>query len=266
MIESCHPKSAATVILARPDLHGAFEVFITRRPRGMNFLGGMYVFPGGTVRKEDYSESTLRLCLGLAREEAQQMLGMQLSPELSLGHWTAGIRELFEETGILLCVDKSGKPPDTGEEQLKGRLAGKRKALVEGSMDFREILKSEQLFSHGAALAYFSHWLTPEEFSMRFDTRFFVAQLPPDQSPLASSEEVTESRWIKPERAVDLCERGELPMIFPTFASLRTLADFDSLESLFEEYGLGAKKRSPLAVELQHGSRDGSVKATLDSQ
>jgi len=30
--------------------------------------------------------------------------------------------------------------------------------------------------------------------------------------------------------------RGELPLIFPTFATLRTLADFETLGSLFEEF------------------------------
>jgi hypothetical protein len=28
----------------------------------------------------------------------------------------------------------------------------------------------------------------------------------------------------------------ELPMIFPTFAALRTLADFQTLESVFQEF------------------------------
>jgi hypothetical protein len=32
--------------------------------------------------------------------------------------------------------------------------------------------------------------------------------------------------------------RGELPVIFPTFAALRTLADFETLESVLREFGL----------------------------
>jgi hypothetical protein len=44
------------------------------------------------------------------------------------------------------------------------------------------------------------------------------------------------SLWLTPDRAIQLFERGELPLIFPTFASLRTLADFETLESLFEEF------------------------------
>ena len=55
MTETYRPKNAATVILVRPEVDGGFEVFITRRPPGMDFLGGMYVLPGGSVRKDDFS-------------------------------------------------------------------------------------------------------------------------------------------------------------------------------------------------------------------
>ena len=43
------------------------------------------------------------------------------------------------------------------------------------------------------------------------------------------------SIWLTPDWALQLFERGELPLIFPTFASLRTLADFETLESVFQE-------------------------------
>ena len=209
---------------------------MTRRPAGMNFLGGMYVFPGGSVRKQDYSKATLQRCYGLSPKDAQRILGMHLSPELSLGHWVAGIRELFEEVGVLLCVTEDGAPVDLGQVEVRERLAGKRKSLIEKSMNFSSILESERLLCNAAGLAYFSHWLTPEESAIRFDTRFYLALLPANQLPLATSEEVAHSLWLTPERAVKLCREGALPVIMPTFSSLRTLADFDSLDSLFEEY------------------------------
>jgi hypothetical protein len=33
-------------------------------------------------------------------------------------------------------------------------------------------------------------------------------------------------------------DRGELPMIFPTFAALRTLADFATIDSVLREFQL----------------------------
>ena len=71
---------------------------------------------------------------------------------------------------------------------------------------------------------------------MRFDTRFFIAALPEGQVPLATSYEVAHSLWLTPERAMKLFADKELPMIFPTFAALRTLADFQTLESVFQEF------------------------------
>ncbi len=233
-------KHAATVILLRPARDdGSFEVFMTRRPPAMNFLGGAYVFPGGSVRKEDSSEAILKLCHGFSPEQARETLGADLSPQLALGQWVGGIRELFEEVGVLLCVTQAGEPMDMKREGFRQRLARKRQGLIGGSTDFLTLLESEGLFCDAARMSYFSHWLTPEEFPMRFDTRFYLAPLPPDQRPLATSEEVEHSFWIQPERALKLCQEGSLPVIFPTFSSLRTLADFDTLERLFEEYRVG---------------------------
>jgi len=236
MTEAYRPKNAASLILVRRDTGGGIEVLLTRRPPEMEFLGGVYVFPGGSVRKEDCSEALLERCRGLTREEAQKNVGAHLSPKLCLGHWVAAIRELFEEVGVLLCVDESGKT--VALEGRRERLMEKREALIEGSLKFHEFLESEKLLCDAARLAYFAHWLTPEEFPIRFDTRFYLACLPAGQSPLPASQEVSESLWISPERALKLSQGGVLPLIFPTYASLRMLADFDSSERLLAEYGL----------------------------
>lgn len=242
------PKHAATVILVRPGVRGEFEVLLTRRPSGMAFLGGMYVFPGGSVRKEDYSEATLRRCRDLNREEAQRILGNHLPAEHSLGHWVAAIRELFEEVGVLLCVTEAGRPLNMKEPPLQERLAAKRQALFQQAIVFQTLLESEDLFLDTSRLAYFSHWVTPQEFPIRFDTRFYLALLPQNQSPLSWSDEVTHSLWITAETGLELCQRAQLPMIFPTFASLRTLADFDSFGSLCRHYGL--QKNSAVKFEV----------------
>jgi 8-oxo-dGTP pyrophosphatase MutT (NUDIX family) len=231
MTSTPEPKNASTVILLRSGESGGLEVFLTRRPDRMDFLGGAYVFPGGTVRKEDYSPQTLKLCAGVSSQEARNILGAHLKPEVALGHWVAGIRELFEEVGVLLCVTESGEQPAMGT-----RLEEKRRKMVRRGLSFGELLKSEGLHCDSSRLRYFSHWLTPEEFAMRFDTRFFVAVLPPDQVPLEKSEEVDRVLWLPPERAMQLYDKGDLPMIFPTYASLRTLADFESTESVVKEF------------------------------
>lgn len=238
MTDGPNLRNASTVILIRPDARARLEVFITRRPPEMEFLGGFYVFPGGTVEREDWSDAMLHRCRGLTGIDAQRILGNQLTPQLSLGHWVAAVRELFEETGVLLCITESGGHLDMKQEQLHSRLSEKRKALVAGSMDFRSLLESEGLYCDVARPIYFSHRITPEKYSIRFDTRFYLARLPSDQSPLPCSEEVTESLWIAPEEALERAQSDSLLLMPPTLAALRTLAGFTSWEGLCAQYPL----------------------------
>jgi 8-oxo-dGTP pyrophosphatase MutT (NUDIX family) len=229
-----NPKHASTVLLIRPDPDGKFEILLTRRPNEMKFLGGFYVFPGGSVGLEDRSEKTLRRCRGLAAREARRILGDDLSPELSLAHWVAVIRELFEEVGILLCVTESGAEPDVEDGE---RLEEKRQALVAGSLDFGSFLEAENLFCDLARAVYFSHRVTPEFYPMRFDTRFYLASLPAGQTALSRSEEVADSLWTTPQHALKEANRS-LPLLPPTTTMLQNLCAFDSWQSLREKFKL----------------------------
>jgi 8-oxo-dGTP pyrophosphatase MutT (NUDIX family) len=201
----------------------------------MAFLGGMYCYPGGSVNREDLSERMMRRCRGRAPEHARRIAGAHLSPRHALGFWTAAIREVFEEVGVLLAADGSGERCSVDPARAS-RLAEKHQSMLEGSISFTELLESEDLYCDLSRLGYFSHWQTPAQRPLRFDTRFFVAALPPEQTPLARSYEVAHSLWLAPEAALRLQERGKLPMIFPTFAGLRTLADFETLESALLEF------------------------------
>jgi 8-oxo-dGTP pyrophosphatase MutT (NUDIX family) len=229
-------RQAATIILLRPAKQNGFEVFLTRRPEGMAFLGGMYCFPGGAVQNDDCSAAMMRCTYGLSPNDARNIVGAHFSPPEALGLWVAGIRELFEEVGILLAVNKSGQPW-VAEKDRSIDLAGRHGALLERASSFRSLLESEELLCDTSSLAYFSHWQTPEEAPIRFDTRFFLAALPKAQALLPTSPEVVHSLWLTPDRALELFAEDELAMIFPTFASIRTLADFESLDSVWRAYG-----------------------------
>jgi 8-oxo-dGTP pyrophosphatase MutT (NUDIX family) len=243
MTDQTKPKPAATVILLRRAEPNNFEVFLTRRPDAMPFLGGKYCFPGGTMRKSDYQAGMLRRCFGLTPNQAREIIGAQFRPQEALGLWVAGIRELFEEVGVLLAVDDSGHRFSMDQGRAR-ELADKHRRLLDQSLTFLSLLESENLRCELSSLVFFSRWQTPARFSLRFDTRFFVATLPDDQVPLATSYEVAHSVWLTPDRALQLFAAGELPMIFPTFASIRTLADFETMESVFKEFG------RPNATEL----------------
>jgi 8-oxo-dGTP pyrophosphatase MutT (NUDIX family) len=231
------PKHASTVLLVRPDAKGKFEILLTRRPSEMKFLGGYYVFPGGSVGAEDWSEKVLRRCRGLSGGEAQRILGDHVGPELSLAHWVAVIRELFEEVGIVLCVGENGAAPDVKDSETARRVEDRRKALVAGALDFGAFLEAENLFCDLSRAVYFSHRVTPEFYPMRFDTRFYLAALPEGQTALQESEEVADSLWIAPGEALKEANR-DLPLLPPTTTMLQNLTGFDSWQGLSEKFGL----------------------------
>jgi len=236
MAEDRAPRKASTIVLVRPSDNDGFEIFMTRRPVEMRFLGGFFVFPGGSVKRGDSSDAMLDRCRGLSPEDAQRQLGDELSTAHSMGHWVAAIRELYEEAGILLYVTRDGR--QEVDAVVAGRIGSKREDLLSGSLSFPELLQAEDLYCDVGRPVYFYHRVTPEQYSMRFDTRFYLAVLPAGQVPLASSEEVTESAWITPGEGLRRAERGRMAIIPPTLTTLRTLAELGSWDALCDEFGL----------------------------
>ena len=232
------PRNASTVVLLRPDQKGGFDILLTRRPETMRFLGGFYVFPGGTVHRDDYSAAMLRRCRRLTGTEARQILGSDHAPDEAIGHWVAVARELFEEVGILLAVSESGAPFQPIDEASRHRVEQKRQAMVKNHLDFAGFLESENLYCDLTQAVYFDHWVTPDIYSMRFDTRFYVAVLPQGQNPLVHSEEVTHSLWIKPREALARMNRRDFPILPPTTTVLHEFSRFSSWEHVNTEFRL----------------------------
>lgn len=200
----------------------------------MLFLGGMYCFPGGTLEHDDYSPLALERSHGLTPRQARDVLGAHLRPEHALGIWICAVRELFEEVGILLAIDENREPGLTSD--LHCRLAQKHEMLLKKSLSFTELLATETRRGDLSRLRYFSHWQTPAQFPLRFDTRFFITDVTDQQLTVGTSTEVADTIWLSPDRALEMLDDGALPMIFPTFAALRTLADFDSVNSIIAEF------------------------------
>ncbi len=151
MTEIRRPKQAATVILLRRAEAKGFEVFLTRRPDGMPSLGGMYCYPGGTVTKDDFNPPMIVRCRGVTPKQARKILGAHYSPSEAMGLWVAGVREVFEEVGVLLATEQSGAQLIMDDNRA-ARLAQKHAALLAKSMSFLELLESESLVCNLAAL------------------------------------------------------------------------------------------------------------------
>jgi 8-oxo-dGTP pyrophosphatase MutT (NUDIX family) len=232
------PLPASTVVLVRPKDTGGFEIFMNRRPEEMDTYAGIHVFPGGRVEPADCSAAMLELTQGLTPAEAQQKLGGELEPERCIGHWVAAARELFEEAGIYLFAPQNKAQSDSARQNLPERLAERRALLQRGDINLAALLASERLYCDLSQLNYFFHRVTPEHYPVRFDTRFYLAALPAEQTPLHSSEEVAESIWISPSDALERSQLDDFPMMPPTIAVLRSLSIHGSWNALGEVFHL----------------------------
>jgi 8-oxo-dGTP pyrophosphatase MutT (NUDIX family) len=81
-------------------------------------------------------------------------------------------------------------------------------------------------------LVEFSRWITPAEVTVRFDTRFFLAELPEGQQPRVDGEECVAEGWFTPQGALDAYGREEIALVFPTIKHLEQLGAFSSVAEL----------------------------------
>src|SRR5690606_34904609 len=148
------------------------------RHRKSRFVPGYHVYPGGILDPEDFDPGIYRFCQGIGRKQASETLPDMSRPDKALGAWVAGIRETFEEVGILIALRRDGTSVTIETEEERKRFCDYRRALNTGKMKFHQMLEKEDLILPLDRLYYFSHWITPEPLPLRYDVRFFVAEAP----------------------------------------------------------------------------------------
>ena len=190
---------------------------LIQRHRASKFAAGDHVFPGGKIEVADHPDDAARWCAGLDHDEAVRVLGATDGTRTALAHWTGAIREAFEEVGVLLAVDAAGRSPRVDP----AKLAEYRRACQRDHRVFWDLVRTEQLTLTTDRLAYFAHWITPEENPLRFDVRFFAAPMPEGQAAEADEREIVGVRWLSPSEAFEAQARGEISLRRPTIANLR---------------------------------------------
>jgi 8-oxo-dGTP pyrophosphatase MutT (NUDIX family) len=228
------PKPAASVLLVRPSGPATpepFEVYLIRRQKGMKFLGGYYAFPGGKVDEADGAPESLARCRGLAPGQAQALFPDAGSS--ALGYWVTAVRELLEESGLLLACDAQGRAVDVAEGAGLATVDRMRKALLAGEASLTVLLAREGWYCDLRSLRQLSHFVTPTSSPIRFSARFFLCPLPAGQSPRLYTEETSEGFWIAPGEGYRRFCSGEMAMAEPAEYGLAYLAQFDSLGDLW---------------------------------
>lgn len=155
------PKHAASLIVWRDA--GEPELLMGIRHARHKFMPSVLVFPGGRVDRADHGVKALTEL----RPETEALLRHRAKPSLARALGVAAIRELHEETGLLLGEERAGR-----------------------------------LLADLAALDYLCRAVTPPTRAMRFNARFLLAPAEAVRGEIAGSGELQELGWYPLSRAL----------------------------------------------------------------
>ncbi len=252
MSEKSLPLAASVLLLRRAETgDDPFEIYMLRRPDLARFAPGAYIFPGGVLDARDraVASEVLDPASGPAIAELHRRMADKERFAVRDGATAAAllvcaVRELFEEAGVLLARGADGDYLDLGNQR---HWAALREEVLAERLDFADLLAEEQAQVLPDDLVYFSHWITPEGLPIRFDTHFFLAELPESQDASHYPGETAGGLWLAPAEGLRRHARGEFRMFPVQRAHLERLAGFESLDELF---AFGRAKRVPAVLPV----------------
>ena len=229
------PRASAAVVPWRLTDAG-IEVYWVRRSPELAFMGGWHAFPGGGLARTDAGLPIEGVPRGLSRAadspEPAAAAGLPdtlrdtvgaVGPDAIPGIVACALRELFEETGLLVAnpASPASPPPEAAD------LERERRALLEKEKGFGEVLASLGATLDASPLVYAGRWLTPPFTPIRFDNRFFLLEWPAEApiQPAVWPGELAEGEWIDPRAAWARWQAGEVLAAPPILHFLRVLAE-----------------------------------------
>lgn len=206
MSQSVQVKPAAAVILVRaePPSQGGFSVYLQQRAGSMAFMANRFVFPGGKVEPGDGEDP--------------------MSPE-SLA--ICALRELWEEAGVLLAL-----PVERAADLDPRRVDGLKDRVAAGELGLKAAWNELELSPDLRSLTVLARWITPPERSWRFDTTFFLANMPAGQTPVGDRRETRGGLWLTPASALAENAAGRVGLAPPQVRLLGELAACPDLEAV----------------------------------
>jgi 8-oxo-dGTP pyrophosphatase MutT (NUDIX family) len=215
-------RPAATAVLLRDSAAGP-EVLLMKRLRSAGFVPGAYVFPGGRVDLADADPGLIERADGLSPDTLPEPM-----------FWLAALRETFEEAGVLLARDGRGR--ELEDAVRDPRLGEWREVLLAGEATLLEMAESLGIRLALDEMVACAHWITPLVEPRRFDTHFFLARLPEGREVRPDPREMADAVWLAPAAALDRFQAGRLPMVFPTVATLESLAGYGSVADILADF------------------------------
>ncbi|EAS33474.3 NUDIX family hydrolase [Coccidioides immitis RS] len=185
------PRPSSSVILISPKN----EVLLLHRVKTSSSFPSAHVFPGGTISPQDGDFPPA---------------GHPDSHDEGIHYRRAAIRELFEESGILLA-----KNSITGQmirvnpaEREKGR-----HAIHMNETTFDQWLKGQDTAAVADTdpLVPFSHWITPQRNPRRFTTQMYLYFLPHSNGGISDIAGDTEVQVPSTDGGIEITEAQFLP-------------------------------------------------------
>lgn len=180
------PRDAATIMLI--DRAGPQpKVLLGRRHAGHKFMPGKFVFPGGRIEAQDRN---MQAATELHPDTLAKLLERVAEPsaELARGFALAAVREMAEETGLLLGIKQADAPKTPAEDWAP----------------FAEA----KIYPDLAQMHFIARAITPPRRPRRFDTRFFTADATliahKIEGVVGENTELVELVWIPIEEATHL--------------------------------------------------------------
>jgi len=182
-------------------------------------FGAAYAFPGGVLEPAD--QLVHKYCGGLTEADANRLLEVEGD---GLDYFSAAIRELFEEAGVLL-----GKTALTAQE-----LDDARAALNGEALSWDQFVVDNAITLPCDRLHYFSFWITPVGLQKRYSTRFFLTALPAGQSAVHCGGELTDSCWMPAADILAASRNKTIRVHHPTRMTLQRVAEWASTNELVQ--------------------------------
>lgn len=221
---------------------GPIDVFMMKRVPTMSFVPNAVVFPGGGMDERDVDVDIP--WAGPSVEEWAASFGT--SPARAKGVIAAAVRELFEESGILLA----GPDMDTMAQDERGDHWGEeRRRVASREISLGELLAERNWLLRSDLLGLQSHWVTPLSETRRYDTYFFTARLPHGQHADGRTSEAAEAGWISPQEVLRQFDEGRILLVPPTISNLTILAAAESVDAALERPFSGNVEPYPVIAD-----------------
>jgi 8-oxo-dGTP pyrophosphatase MutT (NUDIX family) len=181
--DNVRPKNASSIILIKGQ-PGNEKIVMGKRNMALKFMPGALVFPGGRVDRGDGGIKAVDDLHPQTRDKLLAHIRGNSTDRRAHALGVAAIRELAEETGLLI-----GAPSQT----------------LPRHHDW-QMFSNKGLAPSVSGLRLLARAITPPGVHRRFDTWFFAMRLQDNhqlaQEGLISSGELEDLQWIRPQDAI----------------------------------------------------------------